>query len=416
MKPGHSFSSPLKHPISKGLCLLCLLASSALVSSALANDNTPLLSSRIYHHLAHLQPDIEAGRLAEARTQLEALLPTTRGGNPYDRAVLLRLLGQMQARLQQPERAISAFEEAAALDSLPREEALQLKRELAQLYVRQARYTNAVSLLERLPEQDRDSRLLLAQSYLQLARYRDALQPLKELIQASQPADKHLYEALFFAQHSLGESAAASSTLQRLIALAPQTLMYWRQLAALHYENNRADRALAVLEAAYHQGVLKDSPDDLLNLVNLYRSQGAPYKAARLLARLLDAQQLEDRIALREQLVDLWLSARETAQAVKALEHLITRAPSPERWLRLGQLRIEQRDWPAAARALSAAIDTNTAPLATEKLAVAWLWLGIVYVENGRRQDALAAFRHSERFTPTQPAAQQWLRYLESVG
>ncbi len=413
MRHGHGVRPRLRHRISKrlGLYVLCLMT-----GTVQAENSTPLLSSRIYHRLAHLQPDIDAGRFMDARRQIEELLPTTRDSNQYDHAVLLQLLGQVQIRLDRPELAIVAWEEAATLNGLPDGDALHLKRELAQLYVRQARYEDAIRLLEQVPELDRQARLLLAQSHLQLARYRDALGPLTELIQASEQADKSLYEALFFAQHSLGQTAAAAATLQRLIEFDPHALVYWRQLAALHHEHDNTDRALAVLESAYHQGVLDGSVNDLLTLVSLYRNEGAPYKAAVLLERQLDERQLEDRIALREQLVDLWLSASETARAIKTLEQLIARSPSPERWLRLGQLHIEQRQWTAAAEALASATKADAENLTTKQLAEAWLWLGIVYVESGRQQDALAAFRRSERFVLTRRAAQQWLRYLESIG
>lgn len=402
-----------------GLLGLGIWSLSLAAPMARAEDVDPVLSSRIYHRLAHLQADFEAGRFVEVRAQLLNLLPTTRDNNRYDRAVLLQLLGQAQIQLEEPEQAIAAFEEATALDVLPNDDALHLARDLARLYVSKARYADAAATLEHLPGQDRDSRLLLAQSYLQLARYRDALKPLKELIRDSRAPGKNLYEALFFAQHALGETPAAIATLQRLIALDPGAPAYWRQLASLHYESGSADHALAVLEAAYRQGVLEDLADDLLNLVSLYRAEGASYKGAVLLEQLLDEQQLEDRIALREQLVDLWLAARETARAARTLERLIAHSPTPERWLRLGQLHIDQRRWSAAAQALETAINADAATgkrLSTERLADAWLWLGIVYFESGRRQAAHAAFHRSESFAFTRPAAQQWLRYLETSG
>lgn len=412
-------------------------------TAAHAEDDVPTMSPRIYHRLAHLQPDLEAGRYKDIHEQLQNLLPTTDNGNRYDRAVLLQLLGQMQLRLEEVETAITSFEAADTLNILPQQDADDLKEELARLYVSKGRYTDAISKLETVSKQDRNRLLLLAQSYLQLERYRDALQPLQQLIDNDPTPEIKLYEALFFAQHAVGEVDAAIHTMQTLIELAPNTTVYWRQLAALHHEHGRSNHALAVLEAAYQNGTLQSSIDDVLNLVGLYHSEGAPHKAAAILQQLLAEQPLQNNIALHEQLVELWLDARHAENAGNTLKQLIEHSPAAERWLRLGQLHIEQRNWAAAAQAIHTAIQANTKtdnsktdnnkthktlsdkplpnkplsekPLSDKQLAEAWLWLGIVEFERGRTAAARAAFMHSENHVATQDAAQPWLRYLETL-
>ena len=68
-------------------------------------------------------------------------------------------------------------------------------------------------------------------------------------------------------------------TLKKLIELEPSNAKYWRQLASVYLVTDRPDEALATLESAKINGVLKKSGEHL-RLARMALNNGVPYKAA----------------------------------------------------------------------------------------------------------------------------------------
>ena len=115
------------------------------------------------------------------------------------------------------------------------------------------------------------------------------------------------------AQLQLSQWKNAIPTLSRLIALEPNKLSWWQQLASIQLRIGRSSDALSTLKLADYQGV-KLGQQDLHTLAQLYAQRGIPERAAKQIAALDDAN---TKTSLLTEQANYWQMAKEWDKAIE---------------------------------------------------------------------------------------------------
>ncbi len=351
----------------------------SLTVAAVANDF--LVSESAYRTLSKAEGQLQQQQYARALEILDRALDK-RGLSDYERALFERFAGVAFIGAGNHAAAAKRFETVLASAALPAAVLDQVRYKLAQLYLHEARYDDALALLK--PWMDEAAQpaakvcFLIASAYAALERLPTALEwGERGLAQADAPVERQ-YAFVAGLNLTLERYPRAAELLERLIEHYPQTAQHWRRLSAVYSELERDERALAVAELGYLQGVLV-SDRDVDRLARLYLWRELPYKAAVLLDGAL--QTAADFDAARYRLLaNAWIAAREHARALAPLEK-------------------------AASR-----LHADGEP---DKEAEVRLLKGIVHTHLEQYDKAAHEFEHCLKFEKTRTAAGEWLAYLK---
>jgi len=393
------------------------LAAAALAAPAAADEppgcppGAPAgaMSESGYRAVEEAIEHLGSSRYAEAEKRLTQALERSKG---YERAVIQQTLGYVYAEQNAIGKALGAFEEALALDALPRKPQEDLLLNVGQILAAEGRHAEAVSALERYlafactprPE----ARLLLASALAEREDYERALAQVRLVVDATEAPKAPWLEFAIALHYELGHLADCARLLMRLIALVPDNADYWKQLSSVLLEAGRDSDAVTVLAVAERNGLVR-TERDILNLTSLYLSLEMPYRAGMLLEGALGRGVVEPSAERFRQLSDAWIAAREWPRAAAALERAAELADDGEPWLQLARVAIEQEQWRDAQSALEKALDAGVADVGEARYLH-----GIAAYYAGDRAAAQASLAAAARDGKWQDPASQWLDYLRS--
>ena len=357
--------------------LACLLA----VATQVAGDF--LVSERVYRLLSEAEEQLQQQSYARV---LEVVDRALGGGrlNDYERALFQRLAGNALIGAGDHAAAASRFEKALAAATLPAAVHDHLRYQLARLYLHQERYSEALALLGKwmhgVENPSSEACFLFSSAYAALERLPEALEWGERGLAKAEAPDERQHEFVAGLNLSLKRYPRAAEVLESLVENHPETARHWRQLTAVYSTLERFERALAVAELGYLQGVLTSDADvDLL--AKLYLHRQLPHKASVLLERALQAS--ADFNATRYHLLgSAWSAAREYASALAPLKK---------------------------------AIDLFYAGGEKEKAARARLMKGVAHIHLEQYAEARLEFERCLEIEATRIAADQWLAYLAQI-
>ncbi len=297
------------------LGILCLLSPFA------AGADGFLVSESAYRTLSQAEEHITRQAHREAVALLDRASARS-GLNGYEHALFERLAGVALIGVGDYAAAVARFEVVLAGAALPAAVLEQTKYRLAQLYLHQARYDDALALLkpwrDEVEPSSAEAYFLIASVYAGLERPVAALEwGERGLARADTPAEN---QYVFVANLNLvlEHYLRAAELFEQLIERHPRTAQYWRQLSVVYSELERGAQALAVAELGYLQGVLT-ADKDMERLVRLYLHRKLPYKAAVLLEDALQTDASGFDAARYRLLADAWIAARDYRRAVRPL-------------------------------------------------------------------------------------------------
>jgi tetratricopeptide (TPR) repeat protein len=214
-------------------------------------DAHRLLSRIYFHQLDSTQGDRTAAKenLTKAIGHLEALVRVS----PSDTDSLL-LLGRLYRANNQSAKAEEIFRKVLQTDPNSKVGLANL----AELYIQQSAFDQAIDVLSKIPEGDMDSQLygILGYAYSQTQHFDKAIEIYeKALAQDSENPDLRRYYA--DALLSAGKLAAARVELQKIIKNDPDDGLSYKRLAMINRQEGRFDDARQELAKAKSL-----SPDD----------------------------------------------------------------------------------------------------------------------------------------------------------
>ncbi len=342
----------------------------------------------------------------------EELLRSTT--DPYAKSLLLRDLAAQSAQSGDAAGAARYLEQALAQNALSGLAAQQLRDQLSQLYLSSGNFQKLIPQLEqqvKAPNPQAETLIALGSAYIEQKRYADAVPLLQRGIQRAttdkRSIDPSWRRALAAALISSGREREALPELEKLLADDPTQRDDWMRLVAIHLKTGAKTRAAAVLEIAGRLGFLKDA-DERLQLVSLTAQIGAPFEAASALTEFIERKQVPLNGENATLLASLWIAARESQLALRALDDAIRLAPTAQLYQQRAQLHMDREEYAEAARALDAAIGRGARDGAT------FMALGMARYQQADIDAAIAAFREAQGQASSRKLAAEWIKYLES--
>ena len=358
---------------------------------------------------------LNAEQYDQARELLEPLSQKT-SLNPYERALVYQMLGFAASAGDAYKKALGFFEKSLLEDALPDAAQASLRFNVAQLYVATEQYAKALKALEQWFEEvekpTANAYYLLAVAHYQLEQIAAAIPPIRKAIELSRDPNEGWYQLLVGLYFETQAYAEAVDPLERLIELNPKK-SYWTQLSALYANLGNEVKSLVVYQLAYEADLL-ELDRELRQLAQLYLYHEMPYPAAKLLAKAIEAKQIEVDEDAWELLANSWLLAREHELALPALEQAAKLSAVGDTYARIGQVHVQDESWPDASAALAKALDKG----GLEDEANVNLLLGISLYHQLKPADARRHFAvakaAAKKGETTRRAAVQWLKVLDS--
>jgi tetratricopeptide (TPR) repeat protein len=331
--------------------------------------------------------------------------------NAYERGMMWQTYGYVRAGQERYPEAIEAFEHAIAEQGLPLAVELGVRSNMAQLYLGEGDYPNAIKNFELwfglVATPTPEAQYMLAMAYA-LSGDKQSAVPYAEAAVASSEAPQEgrlqLLASLYFDQ---GRFEDVERTLRLLLTYFPSK-KYWMQLSAIYAELGRYDLALAVQEAMFEQHLLTEHRE-YVTLAQLYLNAGVPYEAAIVLEAGLDAGAVEDAEEGWDLLAMSYLQAREYERALPPLERAASLAVNGRSYLRLGEVYLGEQRWADARNAFAAALAKG----GLDDPGEAHVLLGIANASDQRFDDATRAFAAAESYPSTASMAKQWIAHVE---
>jgi tetratricopeptide (TPR) repeat protein len=331
--------------------------------------------------------------------------------NANEEALMWHAFGNVYVAQEDYVNATESLEKCVAAEGLNEQAALTVRYNLAQLYLMQERYDDAIPMLtewfEKVQNPAPSAYYAMAVAYVQTDDRDKAFLYAKQAVAKSEEPREGWLQLLLGFYLEDKEYGEAKVLLEQLTTRFPKKL-YWVQLSAVYSALDDSKNALAVLELAYLQDLLTEE-GELVHLAQLYFYNGIPYEAALVLEKGLESGAIEGDADSWELLANSWLYARERKRAVEPLRRAANLSDKGDLYVRLASVWMEQEEWSKAADALRAALAKG----GVSDPGTTHLMLGIANASAKRWEDANTALTSAKKFEKTEKAATQWIARLE---
>jgi tetratricopeptide (TPR) repeat protein len=201
--------------------------------------------AQIYYHMLETSPGEHASDKENLNKAIEHLEVLARV-QPSDTDSLL-LLGRLYRADNQPAKAEEVYRKVLQADP----ESRTGLANLAEIYIQQSSYDQAIETLNKIPEADMDSQLLgmLGYAYSQSQQYKKAIEIYEKALEQD-PKNPNLERYYAEALLGAGKNAAARAELQKLLQSEPDDGMTYKRLAMLDREEGRFNEARQEFEKA----------------------------------------------------------------------------------------------------------------------------------------------------------------------
>jgi len=276
------------------------------------------------------------------------------------------------------------------------------------------KYADAVVILDGFianqPEQVPEAFYLLGLAHHQLGDFAKARMPAERAATLASDAPVSWLELVADILKRSDQPRAAIPWLERLIEKAPGTKVYWLELSAAYEKVGDFERSLATMRLAQQAGLLTED-GDFRRLSDLLVHQGLPFQGAEVLDEAITAQTVRADEAAYTKLGTAWFLAGEADNAVLPLENAARAANAGDAYVRLANVHITRRDWPAAVAALHAGMGKGR--LTDE--AHANLLMGVALYAQGKSDEAREWLTLAAESDRHRAMAQSYLEAIDAV-
>lgn len=380
-------------------------------------ERVPALREKVYSQLARAQTIADEQNHAAGIAVLKEIEARADSMNSYERAMLWNFYGFMYYDMGNTDKAIQYFSQVVDETPIPASLKKSTLFSLSQLALSNSQYDDALAYLNNwksLASAHEMSKawVLEAQAYYQKSDYKKALTAVQKALHAAGQAGEVAKENwLILARaihYELGQTEGVARTLEQLVVHYSKP-DYWLQLGGIYGQLDQNKKQLAVLEAAYQQGFIKDAAD-IRQLAQVYYLNDLPYKAAKLMRTSFADGALQRNLSNQKFYAQSLMQAKEYEAAIEAYREAAS----------LG----ERADMLAQAAQLAINTDRNALALQLAEAALAadglsepgnmYLVQGMAHVNGKHYEQAVAAFGRASDFNATKKAASQWAAYAKS--
>lgn len=388
--------------------LLSCLGLMLTASEILAVTKKPTVTPTLFRQLKKSEDFISNKKYTEAGKVLNKALKQVKKGS-YSEAVVLRNLASVYSLQSKYQQAISALLQCVSIKKLPVEQQQQALLNLGGLYLADEQYREAVATLKPLADAakkpDPSLLIILGNAHAQLKQYQQALPLVEQAIKLTNKPNHDWFQLQLALNYKLQNYRKAASILNTLLSHYPDKAAYWEQLSGIYLQLKDYKKAVTIKNLAYQKGYVYKS-EDLLTLVNLMLLIDAPYQAAFVLQRELDAGRVKSNSKNWQLLATAWIQAQEYSKAINSLSKAIKLTPQADLYLRLGHIHLELEQWQQGITALDQAVKLG----GLKNPGNAYYLLGVSYYEAKDFVKSKSAFIKAKRYAESRRNAEQWLR------
>jgi tetratricopeptide (TPR) repeat protein len=370
------------------------------------------VAQRISRYLSAAAKEVDAGDPQEATRLLQKLRLNRL--NPYERALVYRMLAHIAYGANDSEQAIEYFKKFLEEEVLPIRDEARVRFNIAQLYASLQQWRETIDWLNRwllyVEDPDPLGFYLMGIAYYQLEDFDAAIAQTKRAVEfRPQPRESWMrLLAALYAQKEDYENAAP--VLEELMLRFPKK-PYWVQLSLIYGAHENYRRSLSVQQIAYAQGLLTEDKE-LRRLARSYLYHDLPYPAAKVLEKALEDGSIAPDTEAFELLANSWIAAREYERSLEPLRKAAELSEDGNLYVRLGQVHMQSEAWHEASGLLEKGVEKG----GLKDPGNAELLLGIAYYNDGRVARARSAFVRAKVHDSTRESAKNWLTHLETEG
>jgi tetratricopeptide (TPR) repeat protein len=363
------------------------------------------------------EDDYAGARAALAKLNLEKL-------GPYERGRVEQLLAAMVFAEGNYAEAREHLELAIASGGLNEQELASNRFQIAQSYMGEENWAQAVATLESWFETavnpNSAAYYMLAAAYYQqgeesdsaavTARLHDrALVPAIKAVELAEKPQEGWVQLVVALLMRKEDYRGAVPWIERLVELAPDKKSHWLQLSSVYQEIDEFESALAVTQLAHTAGLLTED-SEIRRLADLLAYNGIPYRGGQILEQAIADGKMKPDAALYEKLANCWMAAGELDKSIKPLTHAADLATTGDLYVRLGEVQVQGEDWAAA----QVAIERGLSKGSLRDHGYAQLYMGIVLLEQDKPCEARQWFVRAHGSERYRNSAERYIQFIDS--
>ncbi len=376
---------------------------------------TQAISAKVYEKLAKAQEAAEAKDYNGAIKILDSLR-RSQGDKlkGYDAASVWNVYGFIYYSQEKFKDAIGAYQQVVNQEDIPEALELGTKYTLAQLQFVVENYPAAVTAMNEwfkvANNPGPDPYVLLGQAYYQTKDYDNALKSVEKGMAVARDRDlkakEHWYLLLRVLYYEKNDYKKTAAVLEELVKRWPKR-EYWVQLAGMYGELKREKDQLLSMEAAYVQGMLTRE-GELLNMAYLFLGNEMPYKAAKVVEKGIEAEQIKANSKNLELLGNSWRQAQHVKESITALEGAAKTSDSGELYSRLSAVYLDNEDFAKSVKAANKGFKKG----GVKRKDNLWVIKGMAEFNLDRLKSAKSSFRNAGKDKRSKKLAAQWDSFL----
>jgi len=291
-----------------------------------------------------------------------ALLEPLEAANTFDKAYLDKFIGQLYIE-RDAAKSLNYMIKAVQPDVLGFTDQATLLRNIGDLSLMQKKYEQAITYYNKWSdftgELDANVDLRIANAYYEMKQYAKVIAPADRAIAHSKTPRKEPYQMKFASYYELKQIKKAIEVLETMLPIFPNEKQSWVMLGQFYSMDEQYEKALAIIDMAYKQGLLK-TENEIKLLANLYNNNNVPFKAAAILEKHMTAGLLKADRAILMSIASSYSSAREFEKAAKFYGMLASKENDGEAYRRQGDALAMANKNAEAASALQKALELGT--------------------------------------------------------
>ncbi len=332
--------------------------------------------------------------------------------NCYERSALIRLSAAVNVQVGDYSGAARDLEEAINTGGITGADAVNTYYQIAQLFLQLDDKNKAVRYLETWIDKggkpDKQQSMQLAVLYNQLGNNNKAIFWLENLLRMEANPDKQTIDFAVYLYNETGQKTKlAGFLMNKVIPRFASEKRYWEVMAGLYYESKEDRKAFEVTKAMYLGGLLS-TEGEIMRVVNFYNQFNAPFEAARILEKEMNAGRIKQTPEKLDTLANLYQVAREYDRAIPVIQEYARVTNSGKAYERLGRSFFELKKYKDADAALRQGLKLG----GMKEPGYAWILIGQMFHEQGNRSKAREAFREASKLGDR--GGNSWIAFMNS--
>jgi len=387
-------------------------------NSSSNNTNQYTLSQQTYDQVNRVQKLMGNNKYAQARKLAKSMQARVKKESDYAYALVEQLIAQTYLLQKDYDKAEPYLEKIVELDALQPQAQESVIEELANIYLSQKKYTNAINLYKKvIAAKEKKKKQVQPQTYYRLGlaysfnnNYQPAMKDIEKAIKMAKKPKKDWYQNWFIVAYKMKDNKKAHDIAQKLVAMWPDDQDFWNYYGNTALLLHRDKEATAIYQLMDKRGMLKSS-DDYMQLVNLLIESKDPYKAAEVLSKAMDKGVVSKTANHYDILSSAWIQAQEWNKALDALGKEAALAPTGSVYLRQASIYLNQQDYAKAKQAAQNAVKKG----GLKNPGRGWMVLGQAAYEQKDWKTALNAFHKAENYKEQAKDARNWIQYVSKA-